>query len=200
MIIGLTGGIASGKSTVGSMLSELGAKLVDADKVAREVVLPGEPALEAIASLFGQAVLQEDGTLNRAALGGIVFQDPEALAKLEGITHPAIREEMWERMHTYAEEEPGALIIGDVPLLYEKGQQEQYEGVLVVYVPAAQQVERLMKRNDMPQEEARRRVSLQLDIEEKRRRADWVIDNSGTLEETRQQVKAFWQRWQAGAL
>lgn len=200
MIIGLTGGIASGKSTVGSMLAELGAKLVDADAVAREVVLPGEPALEAIASLFGQAVLQPDGTLDRSALGSIVFQDRESLAKLEAITHPAIRKRMWDRIHTYAEEEPDGLIIGDVPLLYETWQEKLYEGVLVVYVPAGQQIERLMMRNGMAEEEARRRVSLQMDIEEKRRRADWVIDNSGTLDQTRQQVNDFWRNRQVGTL
>ncbi|MCR2804296.1 dephospho-CoA kinase [Paenibacillus soyae] len=200
MIIGLTGGIASGKSTVGGMLAGLGAKLVDADAVAREVVLPGEPALEAIASLFGQAVLHPDGTLDRTALGSIVFQDREALAKLEAITHPAIRKRMWDRIHTYEEEEPNGLIIGDVPLLYETGQDKLYEGVLVVYVPAAVQVERLMQRNKMNEDEARRRVSLQMDIEEKRRRAEWVIDNSGTLEETRRQVHDFWQSRQVGTL
>lgn len=198
MIIGLTGGIASGKSTVGSMLVELGARLVDADAVAREIVQPGEPALAAIASLFGQAVLQPDGTLNRAALGGIVFQDSEALAKLEAITHPAIRKRMWDRIHTYKKEDPDGLIIGDVPLLYETNQETLYEGVMVVYVPEEEQVVRLMQRNAMTEEEARRRVSLQMDIEEKRKRADWVIDNSGTLEETREQVLRFWIS-QAGA-
>ncbi|RIX46512.1 dephospho-CoA kinase [Paenibacillus nanensis] len=198
MIIGLTGGIASGKSTVGSMLVELGARLVDADAVAREIVQPGEPALAAIASLFGQAVLQPDGTLNRSALGGIVFQDGEALAKLEAITHPAIRKRMWDRIHTYKKEAPDGLIIGDVPLLYETNQETLYEGVMVVYVPEEEQVIRLMQRNAMTEEEARRRVSLQMDIEEKRRRADWVIDNSGTLEETREQVLRFWNS-QAGA-
>lgn len=192
LIIGLTGGIASGKSTIGSMLSDMGAKLVDADTVAREIVLPGEPALEAIASHFGQAVMQSDGTLNRPALGNIVFRDPESLAKLEAITHPAIRKRMWEQIHKYAEENPTGLIIGDVPLLYETNQEELYEGVLVVYIPAAVQIERLMNRSGMEEEEAKRRVSLQMDIEEKRRRADWVIDNSGTLDETRSQVLHFW--------
>lgn len=192
MIIGLTGGIASGKSTIGSMLSDLGAQLVDADAVAREIVLPGEPVLEAIASLFGQAVLQADGYLNRSALGNIVFRDPASLAKLEAITHPAIRKRMWEQIHKYAEEAPSGLIIGDVPLLYETKQEGLYEGVLVAYVPADVQIKRLMKRNGMAEEEAKRRVSLQMDIELKRKRADWVIDNSGTLEETQAQVVHFW--------
>ncbi|GKU80117.1 dephospho-CoA kinase [Paenibacillus sp. L3-i20] len=193
MIIGLTGGIASGKSTIGEMLVDLGAKLVDADVIAREIVLPGEPALEAIASLFGQAVLLPDGKLNRPALGAIVFNDAKALSKLEAITHPAIRMRMQERIHSYVEQNPLQLVIGDVPLLYETKQEHLYEGIMVVYVPAKLQIERLMKRNGMTRENAELRVSLQLDIEEKRKRGDWVIDNSGSLEETKQQVLQFWE-------
>ncbi|MFD0586444.1 dephospho-CoA kinase [Paenibacillus sp. GCM10027627] len=193
MIIGLTGGIASGKSTVGAMLVRRGARLVDADAVAREIVLPGEPALEAIASLFGQAVLLPDGLLNRSALGSVVFQDKDKLAQLESITHPAIRKRMWEQIHKYASEGESPLIIGDVPLLYETRQEELYEGVLVVYVPAELQVTRLMSRNGMAKEEALRRVSLQMDIEEKRKRANWVIDNAGTQDQTEAQVDAFWE-------
>ncbi|WP_424768379.1 dephospho-CoA kinase [Paenibacillus sp. sgz302251] len=193
MIIGLTGGIASGKSTVARMLVERGALLVDADQVAREVVQPGEPALEAIASSFGQAVLETDGSLNRKALGEIVFRDKSALAKLEAITHPAIRERMQNRIHKYAEKHPKRLIVADIPLLYETKQQNLYEGVMVVYVPAIIQRERMMERNAVTLEEAERRVSLQMDIEQKRTLADWVIDNSGTLEETERQVEDFWK-------
>jgi dephospho-CoA kinase len=193
MIMGLTGGIASGKSTVGRLLTLRGAKLVDADAVAREVVMPGEPALEAIASEFGQAMLNPDGSLNRPALGRIVFQDDAALRKLESITHPAIRETMRERIRTYAEREPDALIVADVPLLYETKQEKLYEGIMVVYVPKETQLVRLMARNDLGREEAERRIALQMDIEEKRRRADWVIDNSGSLEETERQVEQFWK-------
>ncbi|MFD0958351.1 dephospho-CoA kinase [Paenibacillus chungangensis] len=192
MIIGLTGGIASGKSTVARMLTDRGAALVDADEAAREVVLPGEPALEAIASTFGQAILHEDGTLNRQALGAIVFRDKELLKRLEAITHPAVRRAMSERIEQYKKEDPERLIVADVPLLYETNAEDRYEGVMVVYVPASMQIERLMKRNDMPREEAERRVSLQMDIEEKRRRADWVIDNSGSQEQTEAQIISFW--------
>lgn len=192
MIIGLTGGIASGKSTVGRMLTERGAKLVDADEVAREIVRPGEPALEAIASLFGQAVLHPDGTLNRQALGDIVFRDKEQLSRLESITHPAIRKRMQARIHSYESQSPSGLTVADVPLLYETKQEALYEGIMVVYVPAELQLERLMARSGMPREEASRRISLQMDMEEKRERADWLIDNSGTLEETDRQVDRFW--------
>jgi dephospho-CoA kinase len=192
MIIGLTGGIASGKSTVGRMLTERGAKLVDADEVAREIVRPGEPALEAIASLFGQAVLQPDGTLNRQALGDIVFRDKEQLIELEAITHPAIRQRMQSLIHSFESSNPNGLTVADVPLLYETKQEKLYEGIMVVYVPAELQLERLMERSGMSREEASRRISLQMGMEEKRERADWLIDNSGTLEETEQQVDRFW--------
>ncbi|OME77918.1 dephospho-CoA kinase [Paenibacillus sp. FSL A5-0031] len=193
MIIGLTGGIASGKSTIANMLVERGALLVDADQVAREVVLPGEPALEAIASTFGQAVLETDGSLNRKALGEIVFRDKQSLAKLESITHPAIRARMQQTIHTYAEHYPERLVVADVPLLYETKQENLYEGILVVYVPAELQKKRLMERNQLPEEEASRRIALQMDIEQKRLKADWVIDNSGSLEETKRQLDEFWK-------
>ncbi|WP_028609996.1 dephospho-CoA kinase [Paenibacillus harenae] len=193
MKIGLTGGIASGKSTVARMLAARGALLVDADQVAREVVLPGEPALGAIASTFGQAVLEADGSLNRKALGEIVFRDKTLLAKLEAITHPAIRERMQRRIHSYEEQDPNRLIVADIPLLFETGQQNLYEGVMVVYVPADLQRTRLMERDAVSKEEAERRISLQMDIERKKLLADWVIDNGGTLAETEQQIDDFWK-------
>ncbi|XEC93311.1 dephospho-CoA kinase [Paenibacillus tarimensis] len=194
MKIGLTGGIACGKSTVAGMLAERGAVLVDADQVAREVVLPGEPALEAVVRQFGQAVLNQDGTLNRSALGMIVFRDKVKLNALESILHPVIRSRMQEKMNTYLEEDPARLVVADIPLLYETEQEDLYAGVMVVYVPAEVQVERLMKREpDLSREQAQIRIKLQLDIEEKRERADWVIDNSGSLEETARQVDDFYR-------
>ncbi len=192
MIIGLTGGIASGKTTIGQLLVEHGALLVDADQVAREVVLPGEPALEAIASVFGQAVLQPDGSLDRAALGRIVFADQHLLKKLESITHPAIRTRMQERIAAYKETNPNSLIVADVPLLFETNQESLYEGIMVVYIPAELQIKRLMERNGYDREEASRRVGLQMDIEEKRARANWVIDNSGSLQDSKRQIDLFW--------
>ncbi|MFC4779639.1 dephospho-CoA kinase [Paenibacillus sp. GCM10023252] len=193
MRIGLTGGIASGKSTVGAMLAELGAFVVDADQSAREVVMPGRPALAAVASLFGQAVLASDGTLDRKALGEIVFHNPKRLKQLEEILHPAIRSHMQRQMLEYEEQHPEGLVVADIPLLYETGQYVNYEGVLLAYVPRELQVKRLMDRNAMPLEEAERRVALQMDIEEKKLQADWVIDNSGTLQGTREQVEAFYR-------
>lgn len=194
MRIGLTGGIACGKSTVSAMLTELGAHIVDADRVAREVVLPGEPALQAIVEKFGQAVLSEDGTLNRPVLGSIVFGQAERLRELEAITHPAIRKRMREQMEQAERLEADPIVVADIPLLYETGQQSSYAGVIVVYVPHEVQRERLMNRNGLAAEEAERRIGLQMDIEKKRSMADWVIDNSGTLEETRKQVQQLWER------
>ncbi|RAP77691.1 dephospho-CoA kinase [Paenibacillus montanisoli] len=193
MKLGLTGGIACGKSTVSAMLVAHGAKLIDADQVAREVVLPGEPALAAIVAEFGQAVLNEDGSMNRAEVGKLVFGNKERLAKLESILHPAIRERMWARIHTYHAENPAQLIVADIPLLYETGQASLYDAVMVVYVPKTVQIERLMQRNSLSTEQAEQRIALQLDIEEKKRLADFVIDNSGTVEETERQVERFLQ-------
>ncbi|MWC28543.1 dephospho-CoA kinase [Paenibacillus sp. MMS18-CY102] len=193
MRIGLTGGIACGKSTVAAMLVELGAHLVDADQAARDVVLPGEPALGAVVAKFGQAILHEDGSLNRQALGAVVFGQAERLKELEAILHPAIRQHMRKQMEAYEKEDPNAVVIADIPLLYETGQDEAYEGVIVVYVPKEVQRERLMGRNGLSVEEADRRIGLQMDIERKRERAQWVIDNRGTLEQTREQVAAFWR-------
>jgi dephospho-CoA kinase len=192
MIIGLTGGIACGKSTVGAMLAARGALLVDADQAARDVVLPGMPALEEVAAEFGHGILQADGTLDRAKLGTLVFADKDKLRKLESILHPAIRSFMWERMNEAQAADPDKLIVADIPLLYETEQQSLYEGVLVVYIPRAMQLDRLLQRNPaMGAEQANQRINVQMDIERKRELADWVIDNSGTIEQTQQQVESF---------
>ncbi|MFD2117932.1 dephospho-CoA kinase [Paenibacillus yanchengensis] len=192
MIIGLTGGIATGKSTVATMLKQLGAAVVDADQIAREVVEPGKPALEAIASLFGQAILQSDGQLDRVKLGSIVFSDKSKLQQLEAITHPAIREEMHRKIEHMQQHSDSRLIVADIPLLYETKQEDYYKEVLVVYVPSSIQLIRLMERNGMTEVEAKRRIALQMDIEQKRQRATWVIDNSGTVPATYEQVEKFW--------
>ncbi|QJC51477.1 dephospho-CoA kinase [Paenibacillus albicereus] len=191
MRIGLTGGIASGKSTVSRMLRERGAFVSDADEAARAVVEPGEPALGDIVRAFGDGVLQPDGRLDRAALGRIVFGQPDKLRRLEGILHPAIRRRMQEEMEQAERHRPDRLVFADIPLLFETGQDKAYDGVLTVYAPADVQLERLMKRSGMDEAEARRRIGLQLDLEEKRLRADWVIDNGGSEEETRLQVERF---------
>jgi dephospho-CoA kinase len=193
MNIGLTGGIATGKSTVAGLLTRRGALLIDLDRVAREVVEPGQPALRMIVQHFGQAVLQADGSLDRKKLGTLVFAEPSERKALEQITHPAIRAVMKERMLAYERDFPEKLTVIDVPLLYESGLMSYFEKVMVVYVPRAEQLRRLMERDKLTAEEAERRLAAQMDIEEKKDRADYVIDNSGNMEETERQVERFWR-------
>jgi dephospho-CoA kinase len=193
MIIGLTGGIACGKSTVAGMLAERGARIVDADKIAREVVQPGSPALEEIAARFGREMIMADGSLNRKKLGELVFRDPEARKALEAIQHPRIRAIMLERMAQYERENPAGLVVADIPLLYESGLETWFPEVMVVYVPREVQIARLTARDGLTREQAEARLQAQLPIEEKKRRADFVIDNSGTLADTERQVEAFWR-------
>ncbi len=193
MNIGLTGGIATGKSTVAKLLTERGANLIDLDKIAREVVEPGQPALHAIAERFGQAVLQSDGSLDRKKLGAVVFSDLEERKALEAITHPAIRAVMKERMARYEAEEPDRLIVVDVPLLFESKLESYFEQVMVVYVPRETQLRRLIERDALRPEEAEKRLAAQMDIEEKKRRADILIHNTGTPEDTDRQIDRFWR-------
>ncbi|SDL91607.1 dephospho-CoA kinase [Paenibacillus marchantiae] len=194
MNIGLTGGIATGKSSVSAFLASKGALLIDADVIAREVMLPGHPVLAAAVQRFGQAILNEDGTLDRKKLGSIVFQNPEERKALEAITHPAIRKEMRERAALYELEHPDKLVVSDIPLLYESGLEDGFEEVMVVYVPRSVQLERLMSRDGMTAEQADARIDVQMDIEDKKQRADVLIDNSGLWSETEQQLISFLHR------
>lgn len=194
MIVGLTGGIACGKSTVSRMLAECGAAVVDADRIAREVVRPGMPALDEIREAFGSEVLTPEGELDRKRLGSIVFADPEARRRLEGITHPRIRAEMQRQMAEWNGNDPDKLVVADIPLLFESGLDKHYdfEEIIVVYIPRELQIERLTERDGISRADAERRLAAQWPIEEKRSRADVVIDNSGTLAETERQVKAYY--------
>jgi len=192
MIIGLTGGIATGKSTVSSLLVKKGAMLVDADAIAREVMLPGHPVLAAVAEFFGQGILQEDGTLDRKKLGSIVFDDKEALKVLNDISHPEIRKEIRKQMMELETAYPERLVVVDIPLLYESGLQSMFEEVWVVYTPRDVQKERLMKRDLLSIGQAEARLQSQMDIEQKKSLADRVIDNSHSLEVTEQQVNECW--------
>ncbi|WP_440961854.1 dephospho-CoA kinase [Paenibacillus nitricinens] len=194
MIIGLTGGIASGKSTVSALLVSKGARLVDADVIAREVMLPGHEVLAAAVKQFGSEILSPDGTLNRGKLGDIVFQDPAALQALNNLTHPAIRREIKERMNSLEVEDPKKLTIVDIPLLFESGLENMFHEILVVYVPREVQIARLMERNGLSLEQAEARLNAQMDIEAKRNKADYIIDNSGELAHTEQQVAVLWDR------
>ena len=193
MNIGLTGGIASGKSTVSAMLAGLGAALVDADRIAREVVEPGRPELIEIARVFGEDVLNEDGSLNRKRLGQIVFADAERRKRLEHILHPSIRRIMVQRMNELEQADPRRLVVVDVPLLFESGLQTMFQRTMLVYVPPEVQLKRLMERDNLTREQALERIAAQMPIDRKREMADIVIDNSGTMEQTREQVLRFWR-------
>jgi dephospho-CoA kinase len=192
--IGLTGGIACGKSTVASMLVRRGANLIDADLLAREAVLPGTPALKQIAERFGASVIREDGTLDRKALGQIVFRDEAARKDLEAITHPPIRAMLRERMEAFEREMPDKPVVADIPLLFESKLQHLFDETLLVYIPAELQKRRLMERDGLTAEQAELRIAAQMPIEEKRKLADTVIDNSGSLEETERQVDRYWKQ------
>ena len=193
MNIGLTGGIATGKSTVSRLLAERGAAIIDADVIAREIMEPGHPVLAAVSEPFGPGVLNADGTLNRKKLGEIVFSNPEERKALEALTHPAIRAEMKQRMEELEAADPHRLVVADIPLLYESGLDPLYERIMVVYVPREVQLTRLMLRDGLSKEAAEQRISAQMDIEIKKERADILIDNSGGLEETKRQIDDFWR-------
>ncbi|CAI6022736.1 Dephospho-CoA kinase [Paenibacillus sp. JJ-100] len=194
MNIGLTGGIATGKSSVSAYLASKGALLIDADVIAREVMMPGHPVSLAAVQRFGQAILNEDGTLDRKKLGSIVFQQPEERKALEAITHPAIRKEMRARAAEYELKHPDKLVVSDIPLLYESGLEKGFAEVMVVYVPREVQLERLMSRDQMTRADAEARIAAQMDIERKKERADIVIDNSGSWVQTEKQLDLFLTR------
>lgn len=190
-LIGLTGGIATGKTTVDRMLVARGATVIDADDLAREVVRPGEPALDAIVERFGKDVLQSDGSLDRGRLGAIVFADADARHDLDRITHPRIAELMRERIAAALDGE-APLVVVDIPLLFENARENMFEGVLVVYAPVDVQIERMRERNGLDEAAALQRLAAQLPIDEKRARATWVIDNSGGMDATERAVAAWW--------
>ncbi|MGX4584265.1 dephospho-CoA kinase [Paenibacillus chitinolyticus] len=192
MNIGLTGGIACGKSTVSAMLVRRGAILIDADRIAREVVEPGSPVLAQVAAHFGQDMLLPDGSLHRKKLGETVFGNEEARKALEDLLHPSIRALMKERMAAAEREFPDKLVVVDVPLLYESGLQSMFSSVMVVYVPREVQLRRLMERDGLNAEQAESRLAAQWPIGRKKELADSCIDNSGTLEQTEQLVERFW--------
>jgi dephospho-CoA kinase len=191
-LIGVTGGIATGKTTVDRMLAAHGATVIDADELAREVVRPGEPALEEVATRFGSDVIRPDGSLDRTRLGRLVFADSEARRDLERITHPRIMELMRERIAA-ALAAPAPLVAVDIPLLFEKQREGMFEGVLLVYAPRDVQLRRLRERNGLDQAAALQRLAAQLPIDEKRERATWIIDNSEGLDATARAVDLWWE-------
>lgn len=185
MRVGLTGGIASGKSTVSAILAELGAVVIDADRLAREVVAPGSPGLAQVVAAFGPDVLTPDGEMDRPKVGALVFADPERLRTLESIVHPLVRARSAELEQAAT---PGSLVVHDIPLLAETGQSGRFDAVIVVDVPQETQVERLLRDRAMSREDALARIGAQASPEERRAVATHVIANTGTREDLRQAV------------
>lgn len=190
-LVGLTGGIATGKSTVAAMLAARGAVVVDADVLAREVVEPGEPALADIVDAFGPAAVGPDGRLDRARVASLVFADAGLRRRLDAITHPRITTLMLERIAA-ALDGGAPLVVADIPLLFENGRESMFEGTLLAYASEDEQLRRLRARDGLDDADARARLASQMPIEEKRARATWVIDNSGDVDATEAQVEAWW--------
>lgn len=197
LLLGVTGGIATGKSAVAEMLREKGALTIDFDLLAREIQAPGQPAYDEIVAFFGNQVLLGDGTLDRKRLSEIVFSDPEKKVMLERFTHPRIREAFYGCLHRYTVEHPAAIVQAVIPLLIESRMQHLFDRILLVYAPASLQLRRLIQRDRLLEHKAKRIIDSQLDIENKRDHAHFIIDNSGALESTRRQVEALWRRLQA---
>lgn len=199
-LIGLTGGIASGKSTVAARLAELGAVVVDADQLAREAVAKGSPGLAKVVAAFGPRVLTDEGDLNRTVLGQIVFADDEARERLNAIVHPEVFLLSRARFANAFAADPEAVVVYDVPLLVEAGPGHAWDMVVVAHAPAAVRRERLISLREMSAEEADRRIAAQATDEERLAIADVVIDTSDTLEYTLAQVDALWNRVAAPAV
>ena len=193
-VIGLTGGIAAGKSAVAARLAELGAVVIDADRLAREVVEPGTSALAAIAHRFGDAVLAPDGSLDRARLGSIIFTDDSARRDLNAIVHPAVQRRYAELVAEAFARDADAIVVYDVPLLAEARAASEFALVVVVDAPPEVRIDRLVALRGMDRVDARARIAAQIPDAERRAMADVVIDASGTLEHTLEQVDALWER------
>jgi dephospho-CoA kinase len=196
LTIGLTGGIASGKSTVTGMIRELGIPVIDADQVARDVVKAGEEAYTQIVATFGRDILQANGEIDRAKLGAIVFHSEQERKKLNAIVHPAVRRRMMREKEAYVQSGAKTIVL-DIPLLFESELTHFIDKVIVVYVDDDVQLERLMKRNGFSKEEALARIGSQMPLREKVKKADAVINNNGTVEETRQQLLQILTEWDA---
>lgn len=193
-LVALTGGIASGKSTVASRLAEHGAVIVDADALVREVQSPGSPVLAAIAAEFGDGMLRADGSLDRAALGARVFGDDAALQRLNGIVHPAVKVESQRRFAEAFDEDAAAVVVYDVPLLVEARVDDPWDLVVVADAPADLRARRLVELRGMDADAARARIAAQVPDAARRAIADVIIDTTGTIEDTLQQVDDLWER------
>jgi dephospho-CoA kinase len=194
LLLGVTGGIASGKTTVANMFKELGAPTIDFDVLAREVVQPGRAAWKEIVDSFGQEVVQADGHLDRKRLAEIVFQDQEKRRMLEAIIHPCTFEEYARQVPEIVNKDPNAIIQVVIPLVIELKLQDLFHKILLVYIPREKQIERLIRRDGISSEGAARMLRAQLPIDEKLPYADFVIHNEHSLEDTKRQVEELWER------
>ncbi|WP_421741570.1 dephospho-CoA kinase [Cellulomonas sp.] len=192
--IGLTGGIAAGKSVAARRLAELGAVVIDSDVLAREAVAPGSAGLDAVVEEFGYGVLGADGSLDRAVLASIVFTDPAARARLDAIVHPVVRRLSAEREAAASVTDHGAVVVHDIPLLVETGQADAFHVLVVVHAPAVLRVERLVRLRGMDRSEAEARVSAQASDDERLEVADVVLDGTGSDDSLRAQVDELWDR------
>lgn len=195
LIIGLTGSIASGKSTVSFMFDDLNIPVIDADKIAREVVYPGEVAYEKIVRTFGESILREDKALNRERLGEIVFADGMKRKQLNEIVHPAIRKRMIEKRDAFVDEGEKCVVL-DIPLLFESKLEHFVDKIIVVYVDEDVQLQRLMDRNEFTEKEAFQRIDSQMPVKEKAELADAIINNNGTKLESFEQLEKILKEWQ----
>jgi dephospho-CoA kinase len=191
--VGLTGGIASGKSTVSRIFAGFGANVLDADEVAREVLLPGQPAWTRLRQAFGQEFFHPDGTVKRKQLRKLVFADPEKRSQLNAIVHPEVMKEINRRSEILSSSVQTKVLLVDVPLLLEVGVANRFDKVVVVYVSESVQISRLQQRDGISEEEAKQALKAQMALSKKVEQADYVIDNSGTLEETLAQVEKVWE-------
>lgn len=193
-LLAVSGGIASGKSTISRRFVELGAVHIDADQLAREAVEPGSRGLEAVRARFGDEVIAPDGSLDRAELASIVFRDPEKLAALGEIVHPEVRRLFEERLESIAREDADAVVIYDVPLLVEASPGGDWDLVVMAEAPAQTRIERMVNLRGMSREDAERRIANQADDESRRAIADVVVDTGGSEQHTLQQVDEIWRR------
>ena len=191
--VGLTGGIASGKSTVAEMFARHGAHLIDFDGLAHEVQEPEKPAWKEVVNHFGKRILQPDKKINRVKLGKIVFADKEKLSELNNIVHPLVYQEWHARLEKIGKKEKHAIVLSDIPLLFEGNMQHLFDLTMLVFIAPKEQIRRLMARNGVSKEEAGKRLKSQMPISEKIALADIVIDNEGSIPETEKRVGQVWQ-------
>ena len=196
IVAGLTGGIATGKSTVAAMFEQAGARIIDADGIAREAARKGSPAYHQIVAHFGCTILLADGEIDRKRLAGVIFTNPAEQRALERIIHPQVKQETDRRLERIRLETPGAVVIIDVPLLFEAGMDRGLDAAIVVYVPEKVQVQRLMARDSLTRPEALARIRAQMPIDTKKSLATFVIDNSGDLDNTRGQTLEVYRKLQ----